>query len=289
MGRGGGAPARSRARRPRPRRGGGGAGGGPTHSAQGGTAEAKGIKLIWLRRRHRFGLWAWWPLVRYLRSERVDVLHAHMFGASVWATVIGRLCRVPVVIAHDHGWSYEPDLVRMFIDRHVLARASDLLVTVSRRSRQLMIEREGIPAEKTAFIPNGCPSIGGPTGADVRAELGIAPNEPVVGTVCMLRRQKALGVLLDAALLLRERFPGVAVLIAGRGPEQAQIEADIAERGLEATVRLLGMRVDVADVLACLDVAVCCSRTGRAARWRSWSTWRPGDRSSQPRWGAFPT
>jgi glycosyltransferase involved in cell wall biosynthesis len=49
------------------------------------------------------------------------------------------------------------------------------------------------------------------------------------------------------------------VLIAGDGPEEAALRAQIAGLGLEDVVLLLGTRSDVPEVLAALDVAVCCS------------------------------
>ena len=61
-----------------------------------------------------------------------------------------------------------------------------------------MIEIERIDPEDVMFLPNGIPAPPPPTGADVRAELGIPADAPVIGTVSVLRPQKALDVLLRA-------------------------------------------------------------------------------------------
>ena len=58
-----------------------------------------GVRLLGLKRRGKLDLPAWAPLLSLLRRERVDVLHAHLFGSNLWGTVIGRSMRVPVVIA----------------------------------------------------------------------------------------------------------------------------------------------------------------------------------------------
>ena len=68
-------------------------------------AEA-GIEVLALDRGSKLDLRAWRPLVRQLR-DGVDVVHAHMFGSNVWGTVLGRLTRVPVVVAHEHTWSFQ--------------------------------------------------------------------------------------------------------------------------------------------------------------------------------------
>ena len=37
-------------------------------------------------------------LARVLRERRVDILHSHLFYSSLFASPVGRLCRVPVIV-----------------------------------------------------------------------------------------------------------------------------------------------------------------------------------------------
>jgi glycosyltransferase involved in cell wall biosynthesis len=218
-----------------------------------------GVRVIGLKRTSARQVWAWWPLYRLLRRERVDVLHAHKFGSNLWGTIVGRLARVPVIVAHEHTWSYEGQPLRKLADRAVIARGSSAFVAVSREDQRRMIEVEGIRPEDTLFIPNGIPAPPAASGSDVRAELGIPPDAPVIGTVSVLRPQKALDVLLRATKILVEEFPGLHVLIAGEGDRRFALEELAAELGLEDSVMFLGVRTDVPDVLAALDVAVSSS------------------------------
>jgi glycosyltransferase involved in cell wall biosynthesis len=107
-------------------------------------------------------------------------------------------------------------------------------------------------------MPNAIPRPR-PTGRDVRAELGIPGDAPVVGTVCQLRPEKALDLLVDAAAILRAEHPGLRVLVAGDGREEEGLRRQIERLGLQDIVLLLGTRTDVPDVIASVDVAVCCS------------------------------
>jgi glycosyltransferase involved in cell wall biosynthesis len=68
-----------------------------------------------------------------------------------------------------------------------------------------------------------------------------------------------LDVLVEAAALLKPQFPELVVLIAGAGPEEERLRSVIRKHGLESTVRLLGFRPNIADVLAVIDVAVFSS------------------------------
>jgi glycosyltransferase involved in cell wall biosynthesis len=216
------------------------------------------VPVITLNRAHRASLSNWRPLVALLRRERIDVLHAHMFGSNVWGTLFGRIAGVPVVIAHEHGSPLDEDPVRHAIDRELIGRGADVFVAVSDADRARLLERVRIPDRKVRVIPNGIAPLADPQ-ADVRAELGIPNRAPVVGTLSVLRREKALDVLVEASALLRQQLPELRVLIAGAGTEEARLRALIQKHGLEETVLLLGFRPNVPDVLAAIDVAVFSS------------------------------
>ena len=220
---------------------------------------AAGVRVIGLKRTSARQVWAWWPLYRLLRRERVDVLHSHKFGSNLWGTIIARLARVPVIVAHEHTWSYQGQFLRKLADRWVIARGASVFVAVSREDQRRMVEIEHIRPGDTLFVPNGIPTPPATSGADVRAELGIPSGAPVIGTVSVLRPQKALDVLLRATKVLVEEFPDLRVLIAGEGDRRFALEDLTAELGLEDTVMFLGVRTDVPDVLAALDIAVSTS------------------------------
>ncbi len=217
-----------------------------------------GVRVLSLGRRRTFSPRAWAQLWRLLRRERVDVLHAHKFGSNVWGALVGKAARVPVIVAHEHSWAFEGEPLRRFLDRHVVGRLADAVVAVSKRDERRMIDDEGMPPRVVRLIPNGIPTLG-EAHADVRAELGIDRGLPVVGTVTVLRPEKALDVLLEATARLRVREPRVRLLVAGDGPSRPALEALAQRLALGEAVDFLGERRDVPDVLRALDVTVICS------------------------------
>jgi glycosyltransferase involved in cell wall biosynthesis len=220
------------------------------------------VPVYSLGRTKAWQLWEWMPFLRFLQTERVDVVHAHGFGSNLWATVWGRVARVPVVIAHEHTWSFEGEPLRKFLDRNLIAAHADVLLAVSHEDRRRMREIEGIPDERTRYVANGLPPLPAPSGADLRTELGIASDAPVIGGVGVLRKQKGLDLLLQAVPRLVREFPDLRVLLAGGGPpaHRTALEAQAEALGVRDAVLFLGLRTDVADVLATLDVAVSSSR-----------------------------
>ncbi len=218
-----------------------------------------GVRYFGLGRRSSTDLHHWLHLRGLLRRERVDVLHAHMFGSNVWGTVIGRLARVPVIVAHEHTWSFEGRPLRRFVDREVIGRGSTAFIAVSRDDQRKMVEIERVDADKILHVPNGIAAPPPPTGADVRAELGIPAGAPVIGTVSVLRPQKALEVFIEASAELLRQNPDLRVLLAGDGPLRGELTELVNGLGVQDRLLMLGYRSDAADVMATLDVAVSSS------------------------------
>ncbi len=222
--------------------------------------ESADVRFVGLTRRSRRNLLAMRPLIELLRKERIDIIHAHVFGSNVWASLLGSALRVPVVIAHEHMWSYEnAGPSRRFLDRELIARNADAFIAVSREGRRQMIEIERIDPADVTYIPNGIATLPVGDGGPVREALGIPAGAPVVGTVGLLRPEKAYEVLIESAALLASRRPDLRVLIAGDGDERPRLERLIEGLGLTERVHLLGFRTDIPDLLAAFDVAVCCS------------------------------
>ncbi len=217
---------------------------------------AAGVRLLGLGRSGKLDVWVWARFVRFLRRERIDVLHAHKFGSNVWAAALGGLAGVPVVLAHEHSWSYEGQPLRRLLDRELIARRADRLIAVSREDQRRMIEVERIPPERTLFLPNGVPTGAPSSGRDVRAELGIPHDIPLIGTVGVLRSPKDQHLLIRATALLLERWPRLQTLIVGDGPDRASLEALAVELGVERAVHFVGRRNDVPDILQALDIGV---------------------------------
>jgi glycosyltransferase involved in cell wall biosynthesis len=231
------------------------------------TLNEAGVPCVVLGRRTRWDSHRMLDLVRLLRRERFDVVHSHMFGSNVWGCVAGRLTGVPVLLAHEHGSPFAGNPTRSWIIGNVMGRLATRFVAVSPPDARRMIDEEGVPAEKvvvmpTAYIPSRAES------GDLRTELELDPQAPLVATVAVIRREKALDLLLAAFALLLEGLPDAHLVIAGdsvmradgtRDPLRQTLEVQARELGIAAHVHFLGLRSDVDAILTAADAAVLCS------------------------------
>jgi glycosyltransferase involved in cell wall biosynthesis len=218
-----------------------------------------GIPILGLGRRSTASVGAWRTLVRFLRKERIDVVHSHMFGSNAWGSVTARLAGTPVMVAHEHMWSFEGAPLRRTIDRVVIGRLADSFIAVSEDARQRMIHLVGLPKEKVVVIRNGINELPQVDRRAAREQLGIPSDRLVVASVGLLRPEKAFEVLLRATAIAKEGVPELVTVIAGEGPERPQLEALARELGIDQQLRLLGYHDDIPAVLAASDICVCCS------------------------------
>lgn len=218
-----------------------------------------GVRYVCLGRRAKWDVHRLAPLLALVRREHFDVIHSHMFGSNVWASLAGRTCRVPVIIAHEHNWSYSGDRLRMWLDGHVISRFATCFVAVSEANRQRMIKLEGVPADRIKVIPTAYVPHLGPADGDVRGELGLSADARLIGVAAVMREEKALEVMLDAHARLLEHMNDVHLVIAGDGPCRPALESQIARLGIGANVHLLGRRGDVDQILKRVDVGALSS------------------------------
>lgn len=186
-------------------------------------------------------------------AGRSDVLHAHGLRA---ATVAGLAGRHPLVVTWHNAVLAPPGVKRqaLALGERFVARSADIALCASsdleERVRALggRDVRPG-PVAPPLRKPERFPS-------EVRAALGV-DDAPLLLSVGRLHPQKGHDVFVEAVARLGKDRPGVRAMIAGDGPQRAELETRIAELG--APVELLGRRVDIADLLGAADVVVCSS------------------------------
>ena len=97
--------------------------------------------------------------------------------------------------------------------------------------------------------------------ADVRRELGLAPDRTTAGVIARLdTAKKGQDVFLDAVPAVHESAPDAQFVLVGDGPDREQLEARAATLPPEWRPRFAGFRTDLAEVLNALDVLVIPSR-----------------------------
>lgn len=188
-----------------------------------------------------------------MKRFKADVVNTHSGRDTQLAGMAARsiLGKRPLVVRTRH-------LALPITSKFSYSVLPDHVVTVSKYVERYLVEA-GIPGERITTVSTGVDfarydrsTIAG----DLRAELNLSAETPLVGTVAILRAKKGHADILDAVPAVLQRFPDAHFVFAGDGAQTANLKARIEAEGLVGRVHLLGLRRDVTNVLASLDVFV---------------------------------
>ena len=145
-----------------------------------------------------------------------------------------------------------------------LFKRSDLLLYVCENQRDYWHDR-GLRAAADGVVHNGIDvsyfsdhQTPAERGA-LRARLGFAPGDTVIGLCSSMRPEKAHGDLLDAIALLRGQGVSAKALFIGDGSERGALETKARELGLQGHVVITGMQADVRPYIGACDVMTLVS------------------------------
>ena len=193
-------------------------------------------------------------IVRLLRDERPDIVHAHTSKAGLFARLAARLTGTPVVFT-AHTWSFAegtPHLQHWFsIPLERLAGAlGGAVIAVSQANMDLALRKKMIRRENLLRIWNGVPD------APQRAN----PGSRETATLIMSARfsaQKDHLLLLQALAGVKEPW---RLVLAGDGPTRPEAERAARRLNLTERVSFVGNRDDIPRLLAGADIFVLATK-----------------------------
>lgn len=205
-----------------------------------------------------------WRLRRFLKREGVDLVHAHQYTPFFYAAAARLPWRSPPILFTEHGRQYPdyPRHKRIFANRFLL-RGRDRVVGVGEAVRQALIHNEGLPPTRVQVVYNGIAAADFAHASEervsVRRELGLTADDFVLMLVARLDPLKDLATAVRTVERVAREQPGTRLLLVGEGPERAMVESLVRTKSLEKHVRLLGLRRDVAHLLAAADLFLLTS------------------------------
>ncbi len=184
---------------------------------------------------------------------QASVVHTHNPQPLIYGAPAARLVRAAVVHT-KHG--VNPDVSRRLWLRRQAASFVHMFVAVSDDTAREAVRNDEVSRRKLRVILNGIDPARFRPNRDLaqaqRAELGIAPNDTIVGTVGRLCEVKNQRMLLRAVAPLLGSDTWLVVV--GDGPDRQSLERLADQLGIGARIRWLGERRDVSSLLAAMDV-----------------------------------
>lgn len=201
---------------------------------------------------------------RMVRSHATDVLHTHNAVAHYQAVLATCGLGVRRVINTRHGMgSNRRSGRREWLYRRALAR-TDAVVTVCQAACRDAIRRGIVPAAMAKVVPNGIRVESFPTAnAAMRERLLRILQMPVqtwvIGNVGRLNWAKNQAGLIRAFRQVHEERPDTVLVLIGDGELRTELQQCAITEGVADSVRFLGDRNDVPELLQGLDQFVLSS------------------------------
>jgi glycosyltransferase involved in cell wall biosynthesis len=205
-------------------------------------------------------------LVNWLKRQPVDVIQTHLFEASFVGLVAARLAGTPLALFtghHSHDVVFQRKKLPLWIDCLSSRWLSHYIIAPSEDVKEVLIRDEGVPHQKIAVIPYGFdmkhwqPDLA--AREKIRNELGLN-GKIVLGAAGRLYWIKDYPCLLKAFAAVDTELKNVILLIVGGG-EQGPLRKLAQDLGIQDRVVFAGLRADIVDVLAAMDVFVHSSLT----------------------------
>jgi glycosyltransferase involved in cell wall biosynthesis len=187
----------------------------------------------------------------HIARVRPELVHTHLGSSDLLGCVAAQSLATPAVSTiHTTYWERR----REWVSGCVVGRCADRVIAVSESARQEYLRHPGW-GRNVVTIHNGIDVSAEPgSGARVREELGIAPDDLVVTMASALRPEKGHAIALEALRFLRPRFPNLKLLILGQGALRDAIAGDAADLG--SSVVMVGFKPDVMPYLAAADICL---------------------------------
>ena len=205
-------------------------------------------------------------LTRFLRDNRVEIVHTHRYKDNILGSIAAKLAGVPHVIRTVHGLNeamrglgWAKLLAYETLDKVILWCFADCIIAVSRRIAETLLEGLGSRSTAVVHIHNGIDLRkvkSTRTREDVRRSLGIDSGTLLVGAVGRLSPVKGHIHLLRAARLILQKERGARFLIVGDGPLRDELISSARQLGIDRECLFVGARADTYDLIDAMDVFV---------------------------------
>jgi glycosyltransferase involved in cell wall biosynthesis len=182
-------------------------------------------------------------LAALLRRSRTDVVQSYLFDADIAGFLAGRLAGCSLVVGSERNADYVMKRRQVLMYRYTRP-CVDMLIANSHAGAAFNERVVGYPASSYRVVHNGVDTARfAPCDAgDVRRELNIGPDEPVVGMFASFKQQKNHPLFFRAAARVLERFPDTKLLLVGDELYGGMHGSDEYKREVLALVDALGLR-----------------------------------------------
>jgi len=194
-------------------------------------------------------------LLRLIKEEQVDILHAHSRVTQVMAFWASAFCKIPFVTT-CHGF------YKIRFGRKILPAWGKRVIAISEGVAEHLHKDFHLPRNQVAMIYNGVDleklkyELSHIERLEARSKFGFKPQDIILGNIARLVEEKGQEYLIRAVPELLKKNPSVKALIVGDGRTRSMLENLAAELGVKEQIHFTGYLPNVTEALAVMDMFV---------------------------------
>jgi glycosyltransferase involved in cell wall biosynthesis len=195
-------------------------------------------------------------------TEKIDLIHSHLFGSNIYSSMVGFITRTPVIATYHGVIDIAVDERYLNIKRFLHNLGCSKVVFVSKFLQSKIRERLKTPINKCQVIYNGvgdnCQHF--VEKIDFRSAYGIENEQLLIAMIGNVNHSKGYDLLIEAISKLNN--PSVKVVIAGEITDQCfvKLKLQVKDRRLEKQIVFAGFIDDVNQFLKASDLYLLTSR-----------------------------
>jgi len=207
-----------------------------------------GVEVKIFQKKSKLGLGVVWQIYKYLKKEKPQIVHTHLFGGDTWGRLAAIFARVPVVVSTEHNTNFDEGWLKRKLKKF-LSLFTKKIVAVSEAVKQYSISVDLINNKKIVVISNGI---------NVQEFFGISKKNysqpPILGVIGRLEKQKGHEYLFEALNLIKT-IPWV-LWVVGDGSLKNKLEKLAKDLSLRERIIFLGARRNIVEILSKIDIFV---------------------------------
>lgn len=188
-------------------------------------------------------------LTKNFQETKPDIVHTHSGKAGILGRIAAKRANVPIIVHTIHGPSFGAfqgrlaNLVFRSAEKYAARFTTHFISVADAMTAQYLNAGIGSP-EKYTRIFSGfplAPFLSGTNDFKLREELGIRPDDFVIGKIARLFELKGHDDLLEVAPELVRKFPRVKFLLIGDGPWRQRLESRAESFGVRQNFVFTGL------------------------------------------------
>ena len=221
-----------------------------------------GIRVLSLNAKFKYNPFIFFKLISILKKEKPQILHSFLFHSILLGRIVGRICKVPIIISSIHS-----EYIGGFLRNRLLQitdSLDDVVTIVSQKASETMLKSKTASANKLLVIYNGIDLNkfifqDKKARKEIRKELNLEKDDKVLISIGRLFKAKGYPYLIEAIKILKSKYPDIKLLIIGEGEEKNKLETQTRELNLEKNIFFLGRKENVSNCLNASDIFILAS------------------------------